>query len=427
MKIFGIGLSKTGTTSLATALEILGYRTRDYPGLTSYAPGDLASIDTEVLEANEALTDTPIPSFYRELDRQYPRSKFILTIRDMPGWLLSCKKQFTPKLAEKQNDAHNRLFMDLYGTTVFDEELFRRGYERFVGGVLEHFRSRPHDLLVLNVAAGDGWDQLCPFLGRPTPPMPFPKANVTRIRWMDLQELVSIAREAGEELLRAHRSIAPARAEAALVNPIHNLVRKTVYSVRGGRTFAIESATEAAHKVLTKRLSKLNADIAVISRRSHDVPPSVRDRWNHFWMVDPLDGDAAFGTTDGGFTVNLALIEDHKPIAGVVHLPLTNTTYFAMVGKGAFEQVDGGVATRLDDGRSTSVLRSASSGSKALALCGSALAAEATAQEIDGTMEWHTAAPHALLRLIGRRVVTLAGADLRYNKPDWCNPRVRVV
>ena len=50
MKIFGIGLSKTGTTSLASALEQLGYRTRDYPGLQSYVPGDLASIDAAVLE-----------------------------------------------------------------------------------------------------------------------------------------------------------------------------------------------------------------------------------------------------------------------------------------------------------------------------------------------------------------------------------------
>ncbi|MBL0299362.1 MAG: hypothetical protein IPQ21_19985 [Betaproteobacteria bacterium] len=52
-----------------------------------------------MLEQNEALTDTPIPSFYRELDRRYPGAKFILTVRDMESWLLSCKRQFTAKLA----------------------------------------------------------------------------------------------------------------------------------------------------------------------------------------------------------------------------------------------------------------------------------------------------------------------------------------
>ena len=54
MKIFGIGLSKTGTTSLAHALELLGYKTRDYPGLVHYAPGDLTSIDASLLDAHDA-------------------------------------------------------------------------------------------------------------------------------------------------------------------------------------------------------------------------------------------------------------------------------------------------------------------------------------------------------------------------------------
>ena len=121
-KVFGIGLSKTGTTSLARALEILGYNTRDYLGVTRYSPGDLTSIDLDEVNANDAFTDTPIPSFYRELDKMYPGSKFILTVRDMDGWLKSCKKQFTQKLADKQNEANINLFMDLYGCFVFDEE-----------------------------------------------------------------------------------------------------------------------------------------------------------------------------------------------------------------------------------------------------------------------------------------------------------------
>ena len=78
-KIFGIGLSKTGTTSLARALEILGYKTRDYLGVTRYSSGDLSSIDLDEIETNDAFTDTPVPSFYRELDSRYPGSKFILT------------------------------------------------------------------------------------------------------------------------------------------------------------------------------------------------------------------------------------------------------------------------------------------------------------------------------------------------------------
>ena len=149
MKIFGIGLSKTGTTSLARALNILGYRTRDNLGVVDYIRGDLSSINPGILDTNDAFTDTPVPNFYRELDAKYPDAKFILTIRDMDGWLKSCKKQFTQRLSDKQNNAHNRLFMDLYDSTVFDEEKFRLGYEDFVNGVYRYFADRPQDLLTL--------------------------------------------------------------------------------------------------------------------------------------------------------------------------------------------------------------------------------------------------------------------------------------
>ena len=66
-KVFGIGLSKTGTSSLAKALDILGYKTLDNPGIERYLAGNIDSLDKELLDTYEAFTDTPIPSFYREL------------------------------------------------------------------------------------------------------------------------------------------------------------------------------------------------------------------------------------------------------------------------------------------------------------------------------------------------------------------------
>ena len=163
-KIFGIGLSKTGTTSLANALQILGYKVKDNMGVVEYRAGDLASVDLDLVDAHDALTDTPIPSFYRELDARYHGSKFVLTVRDSEGWLKSCKKQFTERFATVQTDAHRRLFLDLYGTDVFDNQQFANGYDRFVAGVREHFKDRPGDLLVINVTAGEGWEKLCAFL-----------------------------------------------------------------------------------------------------------------------------------------------------------------------------------------------------------------------------------------------------------------------
>lgn len=422
MKIFGIGLSKTGTTSLASALDILGYRTKDYPGVQNYVPGDLGSVDAQVLERYEALTDTPIPSFYRELDRAYPGAKFILTVRDMDGWLQSCRKQFTARLAEKQSEAHNRLFVDLYGTAVFDEPQFRAGYERFVAGVLQHFKDRPQDLLVLDVAAGQGWPELCAFLGRPEPQQPFPKANVTRIQWMDLHELVSAAREAGRELIAVHRGL---RADGGAAS----LLRKTMYSLAGGRDFALQSATAASHKVLSRRLGRVNGDIPLVTATSPAAPPADRTRWNHFWLVDPLDGRDAFGTDSGEFTVDIALIEDQKPIAGVVHAPLSDTTWFAMVGKGVFRQVGDGPATPLTqvDGGVNTIGDRRPAASRALALCRAIESGGAEAPTFTDVMEWQCAAPHAIARLLGRRLVAVdGGAELGYNKADSLVPALRI-
>jgi Sulfotransferase domain/Inositol monophosphatase family len=432
MKIFGIGLSKTGTTSLASALEILGYKTKDYPGLTSYVPGDLASIDPLVLEQNQALTDTPIPSFYKELDQRFPASKFILTVRDMDGWLQSCKKQFTARQADKQNDANNRLFQDLYGTAVFDEALFRGGYQRFVDGVLAHFQGRPQDLLVLDVVAGQGWKELCTFLGTPVPRLSFPKTNVTRITWMDLQELSSIAREAGQELLRAHRSVAPASADGRSISLLPTLLRRAVYSVGGGRPFALEAAIAAAQKVFRRRLEKLNAEIPIASHQAYEVPHSDRGSWSHFWLIDPLDGEAGFGTEDGEFTLNIALIENHKPIAGVVHAPLSDTTFYAMQGKGAFVAVGDAAPSALADvlaERGMAALPgSPEPTSMALRLCRLLHTGSSAGQELANSMEWQSAAPHAIARQLGRRVVFGDDAtELAYNKADWRNPRIRVV
>jgi len=137
VKVFGIGLSKTGTTSLARALEILDYKVKDCIGVKHYAKGDISSIDLSIIDNNNAFTDTPIPSFYKELDEKYSESKFILTIRDKEAWLKSCRKQFNQKQAEKQTEAHNQLFFDIYNSTVFDEKKFLNGYDKHINEIKE--------------------------------------------------------------------------------------------------------------------------------------------------------------------------------------------------------------------------------------------------------------------------------------------------
>jgi len=425
MKVFGIGLSKTGTTSLAHALEILGYRTKDYPGVTNYVPGALSTLDPVVLDTHDALTDTPIPSLYKELDARYPGAKFVLTVRDMEGWLKSCKKQFTEKHAANLNEAHHHLFMDLYGCAVFDEALFRQGYERFVSGVLEHFRNRPSDLLILDVTSGDGWEKLCPFLGRPVPDIPFPKANVTQIRWMKIQDVISIAREAGA--LIPHSGTKRPRSHAPGLTVLGKaLLERWIGALQGGRAGALRATRKSVERHITQRLKGLNAQIPVISPNSPTMPPSERSRLNHFWLVDPLDsGEAALFHLDEG-TLSIALIEDQKPIYGVVYVPGSDTVFYAAQGKGAFKLQGDAAAIRLglrETGHSATpeVMEPAdrTSGSRALMMCHIAEGSLPAGPALRYSREWQTAAGDAILRAVGLRLLNCGTQDqLTYNKAD---------
>lgn len=413
MKLFGIGLSKTGTTSLAHALEILGYRTRDYPGLEHYSAGDLTSIDAGMLEAHDALTDTPIPSFYRELDARYPGAKFILTVRDAEGWLKSCKKQFTEKLAAKQNEAHNQLFMELYGCTVFDEQKFLAGYERFVSSVLEYFKNRPQDLLVINVVAGEGWEKLCPFLGKPVPEIPFPKANVTQITWMNIDDIVAVARRAGRITLRGYQQ-----------RQKFGTIGKILYLLRGGDAGALRRASLEAHEAILDGLKKLNAQTAVLSRESSAIPYAERAHWNHIWLVDPLDGAEAFLGASGGFTVNIALIQDGAPIYGVVYAPVTDTVYYARIGKGAFK-LEGEKSPRQLNALETLTTKSEAlerekhsptRGGRALTICRVAEGQIDSCTFAEPSQEWEIAAAHLIATNAGKRVQDCRSKQgLKYN------------
>ena len=446
-KIFGLGLSKTGTTSLANALQILGYKIKDNMGVVKYARGDLSSVDLDVVDAYDALTDTPIPSFYRELDARFPGSKFILTMRDSEGWLKSCKKQFTQRFAEVQTEAHKRLFIDLYGTDVFDDERFASGYVRFVDGVREYFKDRPHDLLIINIAGGEGWEKLCLFLERPVPDVPFPKANVTKVRWMNVDDIVAVATHAGEELMRRYEGV---RQEAGLGGGVNSdrrsrtvkqLFERVVQSMRGED--AVHSAARAARRVIVSGLTRLNPQIPVLSRAGELVPYDVRREWNHLWLVDPLDGEAAFVSGSGEFSVNIALIEDGRPIYGVVHAPATGTTYYSSAGKGAYQRGRGGEPVRLTLSRDSKRLATTGGArtrggdasteegpwesSQALTMCTLTEGTEPGDFTFPRSMEWQTAAAQAILNAAGLRVCECeSGKELGYNKKDLANSLVQV-
>ena len=177
-KVLGIGLSKTGTTSLTTALQTLGIATIHNPhdGRTQR---ELQSGHPRlsVLEEYQAVTDIPVAPYYPQLDTIYPGSKFILTVRDVDSWIVSARNHWRLIPSWEADPFYGFLHAAVYGCLDFDEERFRWAYESHRRAVTRYFAGRDEDLLVMDIVGGDGWEVLCPFLGREVPDTPFPHKN----------------------------------------------------------------------------------------------------------------------------------------------------------------------------------------------------------------------------------------------------------
>jgi len=191
-RIFGIGMHKTATTSLDRALTLLGYDSAhwlDAHWARAIWDQMTATGRSSTLERHYAVCDLPITLLYRELDRGYPGSRFILTVRDEVDWLRSARDHWDRRRnpyrdAWDTDPVTHRLHRALYGRKKFDALVFLERYRRHNREVAEYFAGRD-DLLVMDMdghAAGGhaaGWPELCRFLGRPVPAGPFPRRLVT--------------------------------------------------------------------------------------------------------------------------------------------------------------------------------------------------------------------------------------------------------
>lgn len=179
VKIFGIGLSRTGTYSLNSALELLGFRSKHFPRIEREILG--GDYRLRILDEYDALTDTPVVPIFAQLDAAYPGSKFVFTVRALDDWLDACERFFSwqDRVVSGQPFEKVALWHRLYvyGRQTFHRERWAYVYERHQANVDHHFATRPDDLLRMNIRTGDGWDSLCPFLGRPVPQRDFPHVN----------------------------------------------------------------------------------------------------------------------------------------------------------------------------------------------------------------------------------------------------------
>lgn len=170
-KIFGVGLNKTGTTSLAAALEILGvpclHHTHRLRKVLSEERQKLISPPLSLLPEFKAFCDHPIEKIYPELDLAYPGSLFICTLRDKASWIESRRKHVL----------RNRSNSDYHGAWItIDEEAWSKEFDQHKEKLTAYFHGRD-DLLYLDLFGGDGYAELCEFLRCGQPDEPFPREN----------------------------------------------------------------------------------------------------------------------------------------------------------------------------------------------------------------------------------------------------------
>ena len=180
-KVFGIGFQKTGTSSLGTIFDKLGYRVVSYHQFRDLAPREelaweeITERALRIAQDADAAKDTPWPLLYRELDAAFPGSKFIHMTRNTESWIRSAVNDF--------GDYPNAIHKAIYGVPhpKGHEEVWIERYERHNREVAEYFKDRPDDYLRLRLEDEFSYEKVCDFLGEPRVGTGAPVAN-TRLR-----------------------------------------------------------------------------------------------------------------------------------------------------------------------------------------------------------------------------------------------------
>jgi len=175
-KIICVGLNKTGTTTLKDCLVYLGFTHYKFNRqlLMDFRHRNDFSRIFEVADKYDSFSDWPWCLIYKQLDERYPGSKFILTVRKDPQvWLRSLKRHslHTKPLKNCSKLAYG------YHYPNWHEQEHLETYEKHTREVIDYFKDRPRDFIVLSWEDGDGWRKLCDFLGKAAPNIPLPYRN----------------------------------------------------------------------------------------------------------------------------------------------------------------------------------------------------------------------------------------------------------
>lgn len=233
---------------------------------------------------------------------------------------------------------------------------------------------------------------------------------------------------------------------------IMDIYDRKIYQVKEkSDTSPVTEADVCAHHIIQNGLLSIDPTIPLVSEEGEIALYEMRSRWSRYWLVDPLDGTREFIKGSGEFTVNIALIENHVPVVGVVAVPARAHFYWAIRGQGAYFKTgsDDPMTIHTNDVPFPGTpLRVAASrrlhqntqadwialmqrlGDPQLIYCGSAwklcLVAKGDADlypQLGPTSEWDTAAGQCILEAAGGQLIDFKGEPLRYNlKSTFENP-----
>ena len=244
-----------------------------------------------------------------------------------------------------------------------------------------------------------------------------------------IESVISIAKCAGQEILKIYKLD-----DVGIINKKDNS--------------PLTLADNASNDVICNQLKKLTPDIPILSEEGKDIPYSERKKWNTFWLIDPLDGTKEFIKKNGEFSVNIALINHFKPILGVVYAPVNDTIWYGCPNTGSYKIIGDHKPKKINVLKSVHnekikivSSRSHSNNSKLnkflenypqyeLVFMGSSikicLVADGSAHlypRLGPTMEWDTAAAHAVVTHAGGNIRDLEdNNELSYNKENLLNP-----
>ncbi len=205
----------------------------------------------------------------------------------------------------------------------------------------------------------------------------------------------------------------------------------------------LTEADQKSQKILMEGLHTVAPDIPVISEEAEQIPYAIRKEWEHYFLIDPLDGTREFVEKIPEFAINIALIHRQRPVFGLIHSPIENLTYIAELGSGAFLLSEQKIRLPRAENHSREVRvllsRTDSSpdldslmeriGNHSVTRCGSSLKfcriAEGAADfypRLKGSMEWDTASGAILVEESGGLMCDLSGRPIKYNREDPLNP-----